>query len=205
MNKCIVFIRPEDGGLSVMHPTYLDQARPTTRPGKAERRDGDILFIDETQTLHSLAAGHLQVTEDDLYFADGERVFVETTADMLTRIAEKHLSPNTQRWVIESSDLPYRDQFRDAWEWANGVRVNMPRARIIHMDRIRNVRDAELEQLDVPFMQALEAGDVAEQQRIAGLKQVLRDIPQTFDLSRYRTPATLKSAWPPELPSDIDS
>jgi len=47
----------------------------------------------------------------------------------------------------------------------------MPKARVIHMDRIRTMRDAELKKLDVPFMKELEAGDTLEQQRIAELKQ----------------------------------
>ena len=106
------------------------------------------------------------------------------------------------------ADLPAEQQdrgstptFRDAWEdTGTAVAVNMPKARIIHMDRIRRVRNAELEALDVPFIKALETGDTLEQQRIAGLKQVLRDIPQTFNLSRFRTPNTLKAAWPPDLP-----
>ena len=76
----------------------------------------------------------------------------------------------------------------------------MPKARTIHMDRIRVVRNAELVKLDVAFIQAIETGDAAQQELIAGLKQALRDIPQTFDLSTFRTPNTLKKAWPQGLP-----
>ena len=109
------------------------------------------------------------------------------------------------RYHVERELLPKDDSverhFRAALECpAGAIQVNMPKARIIHMDRIRTVRDAELEKLDVAFMKALEAGNTVGQQEIAAEKQTLRDIPQTFDLSKYRAPATLKAAWPAELP-----
>ena len=91
--------------------------------------------------------------------------------------------------------------FRNAWTLVNGkLSCDMPKSRIIHMDRIRAKRDAELVKLDVAFIRAVESGDTVEQQRIAALKQSLRDIPQTFDLSTFRTPNTLKKAWPRGLP-----
>jgi hypothetical protein len=92
--------------------------------------------------------------------------------------------------------------FRSAWEKTVGaIRVNLPKACIIHMDRIRESRNVELEKLDVPFMRAVEAGDTVEQQRIAGLKEGLRQIPQAFDLSGYITAEQLHAAWPVELPA----
>jgi hypothetical protein len=110
----------------------------------------------------------------------------------------------------DETDLPdeqvqrgHSPTFRDAWEDigpGTPVVVNMPRARIIHMSCIRVERNAELVKLDVPFTKALETGNIPEQQRIAALKQPLRDIPQTFSLGGFRTPETLKAAWPTELP-----
>ena len=90
--------------------------------------------------------------------------------------------------------------FRNAWE-DNGttVRVNMRRARVIHMDRIREARDQELLKQDVAFMRAVESGDTSSQSAIAREKQRLRDIPQTFDLSNATTPADLSSSWPVNL------
>ena len=75
----------------------------------------------------------------------------------------------------------------------------MPKARVVHMDHIREARNVELEKLDVPYMRAVEAADTDEQTNISNQKQTLRDIPQTFDLEGYTTPATLKDAWPDEL------
>ena len=126
----------------------------------------------------------------------------------------------TTHVLLEAADLPYHitfddhewcfdpachdRYFRNAIRWddtaPNKCRCDMPSARIIHMDRIREARDAELVKLDVAYLKALETRDTVEQDRIANLKQVLRDIPQTFNLSTAKTPETLKSRWPEIIP-----
>ena len=80
------------------------------------------------------------------------------------------------------------------------VSVDMTKARVIHMNRIRVVRNAELVAKDITFMRAVEAGDTGAQSTIATEKQTLRDIPQTFDLTTD-TPEQLKALWPDELPA----
>ena len=92
--------------------------------------------------------------------------------------------------------------FRDAWEDVGGaLTVNMTRARTLHMDRIRFVRDAELVKKDVLFMRAIEAGDTDAQATIGTEKQTLRDLPATFDITTgVDTPAALHAKWPSELP-----
>lgn len=101
----------------------------------------------------------------------------------------------------EQKERGIRPTFRDAWEdTGTTIQINMDKARVIHMNRIRKARDAELENLDVSYMSALEIFDTNEQARIVALKQVLRDIPQIFDLNSYTEPAELKAAWPTELP-----
>jgi hypothetical protein len=81
------------------------------------------------------------------------------------------------------------------------ISVNMTKARVIHMDKIRVVRNAELTAKDITFMRAVEAGDTDAQATIATEKQVLRDIPATFSLDGYGDPDTLQAAWPAELPA----
>jgi len=113
----------------------------------------------------------------------------------------------------DEADLPSENNlrgleptFREAWEdTGTAIKINMPKARIIQMDRILKELNDELVKLDVLFTRAFASGDTAEQQRIAALKQTLQDIPQTFDLTKYRTPATLKAAWPTELPRSVVS
>ena len=82
------------------------------------------------------------------------------------------------------------------------INVNMTKARVIHMDAIRLVRNAELAAKDITFMRAVEAGDASTQSTIATEKQVLRDIPATFNITTgVTTPAQLKAKWPTELPA----
>lgn len=103
-------------------------------------------------------------------------------------------------YLMDERDAPADRTFRNAWECPDGVvRVNMPKARGIHMNTIRVVRNAELAAKDITFMRAVEVGDTLSQSTIAIEKQVLRDIPQTFDLTA-RTPEALQAKWPPELP-----
>jgi len=88
-----------------------------------------------------------------------------------------------------------------AWEMdTDGTpKVNMAKARGVHMDKIRVVRNKELAQEDINMLKAIEAGDASAQSTVATKKQTLRDIPQTFDLTTD-TPAELKEKWPEGLP-----
>ena len=79
--------------------------------------------------------------------------------------------------------------------------INMPKARGIQMDKIREVRSNELAKKDIEFMRAIEDGDVDTQATIKTKKQELRDIPQTFDLTTD-TPEELKEKWPEGLPKE---
>jgi len=88
----------------------------------------------------------------------------------------------------------------NSWEWTGKVTVNMPKARGVHMDKIRVVRNKELVKKDMEYMKALEVDD-GSSTAIATEKQTLRDIPQTFDLTTD-TPEELKEKWPEGLPKE---
>ncbi len=138
------------------------------------------------------------------------------------RCVKKFLANNSQftdadfptiglHWVVDESDLPggivneENDYFFDCWEWDNGCKVNMPRARVIHMDHIRKVRNVEFEKrgLDRHLQTALAHGDTVRAQELEDEKQTLRDIPQKYDLSVFKTPEKLKAFWPKELDERI--
>jgi hypothetical protein len=104
-------------------------------------------------------------------------------------------------WSIADSEIPQDRTFRDAWaSEGKAIAVNMDKARLLHMGRIRTSRDEQLKALDVPFMRAVEGGDVARQSEIARLKQSLRDIPAVFDLSAASNAEDLNALWPESLP-----
>ncbi len=101
----------------------------------------------------------------------------------------------------EDDPTPGDRGFRDAWKrGVAGVDVDMPKARVIHMDRIRVARDKQLNELDKQTLKAVGQGDAAEQARIEAEKQRLRDLPQTFDLTNASTPEALAALWPTDLP-----
>jgi hypothetical protein len=95
-----------------------------------------------------------------------------------------------------------RDARDGAWEMdTDGTpKINMSKARGVHMDCIRACRNKELVKLDLTSLRAVEAGDTSAQSAVATEKQMLRDIPQTFDLTTD-TPEQLKALWPSELPA----
>ena len=103
---------------------------------------------------------------------------------------QKNSRKNLRR--IERSDLPKDRDFRNAWCPCpeKKITVDMNKAKEIHMGKIRKARDVELKKLDI---ETLKGKDVQSQ------KQVLRDLPQTFDLSQATTPDELKALWPKEL------
>ena len=57
---------------------------------------------------------------------------------------------------VEADTLPTAE-FIDAWEWdSRAVVISMAKARGLHMDRIRMVRDGVLKKLDVTSLRAQE-------------------------------------------------
>ena len=93
--------------------------------------------------------------------------------------------------LIDEAAIPVDRTFRNAWTKCpiNGVKIDMDKARVIHMDRIRAARDERLTELD-----KRKYGSDHDDER-----QRLRDIPQTFNLSKANTPEELKALWPTEL------
>ena len=75
------------------------------------------------------------------------------------------------------------------------IRINIKKAKEIQKDRWRETRKPLLENLDIEFMKAVEAGDTDEQQLIAAKKQELRDITEV-DLSEINDVNELKDIWP---------
>jgi hypothetical protein len=131
-----------------------------------------------------------------------------TEAATIARAIEKSAPEGVEHFIIEKASVAQTTgddtrYYRNAWVVVAGeLKVDMPKARVIHMDKIRRVRNAELVKEDVTFMRAVEAGDASAQSTVATKKQVLRDIPATFDITTdVDTPEKLKAKWPTELPA----
>ena len=91
-----------------------------------------------------------------------------------------------------SLTVPTDRTFRGAWQFnGDAVEVDMTAALAIHKDNLRAERKPRLDQLDIDFMQALEAGTSTTQ--IATDKQTLRDITSDARLAAATTPEALKA------------
>lgn len=108
----------------------------------------------------------------------------------------------TNVMVVDETVIPNHDRvFRNAWRQNGGtVEVDMLAARVLQMDRIREVRNRELSQLDKDWTRASGRNDRGSADKLESKRETLRNIPQTFDLSSASDPEQLKALWPPELP-----
>lgn len=121
------------------------------------------------------------------------------------------IEQNTQKGVIpegaELVDLPDDWQppdgnrcYRAAWKLdGDTVAVDLDKAKTIHVSLVRAARDAKLKALDEQWMASTRQKKHAEAEAIDTQAQVLRDIPQSLDLSKCETVEQLKAAWPEAL------
>ena len=74
-----------------------------------------------------------------------------------------------------------------------GFGVHMAKAREIHKTRIREARGPKLQELDVEFQRAQEAG--SDTSAIVSKKQALRDAPADSAIASASDTDALKSQW----------
>jgi uncharacterized Zn-finger protein len=186
MTKKIITWVDLQGRYRVTSPTYNDGTRP------AGETEDECL---ERVWAAIVAKGGYGIPIDHPHF------YVED-ADQRTKLAE--CCGNEFRYAGKPDANGETLAVDGAWEMdTDGTpKVNMTKARVVHMDKIRVVRNAELVKKDVPFMRAVEAGDTDAQATIGTAKQVLRDLPATFNITTgVDTPEKLLAKWPTELPA----
>lgn len=79
------------------------------------------------------------------------------------------------------------------------ITVNMDKARGIHRERLRAIRQPLLDALDVEYQRADESGDANGKKAIAAKKQALRDVTKDPAIDAAMTPEELKAAVPAAL------
>lgn len=93
--------------------------------------------------------------------------------------------------------LPEDRTFRNAWRMSDkSITVDMPAAREIWRERMRQSRAPKLAALDVEYQRADEAGDAQRKRQIAAQKQALRDISADPRIEAAQKPDELKAVWP---------
>ena len=127
-----------------------------------------------------------------------------TEAAALNLIRDRNLLTDARNVVVvEAGDLPHAGSLRAAWR-QDGAAVpvfDMGRGRSIKTDLIRPERNKRLAVLDVDYIRADESGNTEEKEKIATLKQKLRDLPSTIQpaLDAIDNPETLEDynpTWP---------
>ncbi len=134
-----------------------------------------------------------------IVFKDVEaRLWVWTpTIPDIDRVLSKLPPGATDVHVIDSDIVPVDRSYRDAWDF-DGEKfvIDMPAAREIHRNKLREARRPLLAALDIEYQRADEAGDVMKKQQIAAQKRTLRDVPADPAIEAAQTPEELKAVWP---------
>jgi len=95
--------------------------------------------------------------------------------------------------IVESVDLD--NDYYNAYEFDSevGAKVNIEKAKFIHLNKWRNARKPLLEALDIAYTRADESGDTAKKAEVVAQKQALRDVTKT---PLPDTLPEIKSTWP---------
>ena len=80
------------------------------------------------------------------------------------------------------------------------IKTDMAKAKEIHKNNIRRVREPKLAALDIEFQKALETG--SDTTAIVSKKQALRDAPADSAIEAAKTEAELKAQWNKTLLGD---
>jgi hypothetical protein len=107
--------------------------------------------------------------------------------------AIKDVPEGVEYKIVESVDID--NSYFNAYEFDAelGSKVNIEKAKAIHLDKFRAARAPKLQKLDIDFMKAVEANDEEKKAEIIAAKQALRDVtltPLPADL------AGIKATWP---------
>lgn len=103
---------------------------------------------------------------------------------------------------IPGNQIPTDRTFRAAWKVTGSVvSVDMPKARAIHMDRIRSARKPKLEALDIEFTRALGKKNQKLADEVEAKRETVRTVDETYKpaIEAATTPEQLKAIWPEEL------
>jgi hypothetical protein len=126
---------------------------------------------------------------------EGVRVVIPAEGQDVEELVEKSVPNGAEYKVIKISEIPTDRDFRGAWEYMSGVKVNIEKAKDIQRNRWRAIRGPLLQGLDVEFLMASENEDLGQIDIIKQKKRILRDVTLT-DLSSVNSLEELKDIWP---------
>jgi len=130
---------------------------------------------------------------------NGQVAVVIPTGDVNDAI--KDVPVGVEYKIVESVSID--NDYFNAYEFDAelGAKVNIDKAKTIHLDKFRSARLPKLQKLDIEFMKAVEVADTTRQAEIALQKQALRDVTQTEIVGS--TPEEIKAVWPSVLGDNL--
>ena len=102
--------------------------------------------------------------------------------------------------IVDRTDLDGLDNdFRNAWSCDSYMNpsVDISLAKDVWRDKIRKARKPKLEELDIQYMRAQEAGE--DTSEIVATKNKLRDFPAKPEIDSATTVEELKAIWDNDL------
>lgn len=105
---------------------------------------------------------------------NGQVAVVIPTGDVNNAI--KDVPEGVEYKIVDSVDID--NDYFNAYEFdaESGAKVNIEKAKAIHLDKFRAARKPKLDKLDVEYMKAVEANDEVKKEAVAADKQALRDV-----------------------------
>lgn len=144
------------------------------------------------------SVGIMQFVTKDLRAGWARPATAENVAAEIARSAWDSGKTPIKGWrIIRYEDIPkdrtYRNALRD--DGAN-LTHDMPHARELHREHLREARAPLLAALDVEYQRADERGDANTKRDVADRKQALRDVTDHPGIEAAQTTDELKAVWP---------
>lgn len=98
--------------------------------------------------------------------------------------------------IVEQSALPQHYGFRNAMRFNGSVVCDLQAAKIIHRDKLRDLRTPLMHSLDCEWMMAVGTGNTTKAAQIEARRQLLRDAPAYPAIDAAASPLDLKAAIP---------
>jgi len=182
----------DEGGVCIIHPAPKENVKFVNVSKGLDIKSDDSAFTISVKKARKAAIDKIL------------RIFTvhpPIEGEWLNFIAEHDVPPGRAFEIVEDSYIPSDRTFRDSWKKVGSkVEVDMEKAKEIHMERIRAIRDRELVKSDPLVVREIENGGNLTNIRVE--RQKLRDIPQDIDLGSIRDVEGLKSMWPVGLPKE---
>ena len=118
-------------------------------------------------------------------------IVVPTGELSIENVASKDVPPNTPYKILNRSEVPSDRTFRNAWEFNNGIQINMNKAKNIAHNIRRSRRAEEFNPYDEVIMKQIPGNDFTkaeeERQKIRDKYSKLQE-----DIDNAETPEELK-------------